>query len=1256
MQSKQNLSAALVISLLAIISIVATVNARSIHSTASNDRLTAPASNAEKPDQLLQPSVRESIHNDTSPALRDLKPSGPVAKPASPRSIPNFPLPRKGNYPQSPSPLRIDQVLPDQPLQVSSIISLTSFDGVNNLDGVFPPDTQGDIGFDPATGKKYYIQWVNLHYAMWDVTVTPTLIAGPDAGNTLWQGFGGDCENTNDGDPITVFDPIAHRWLMSQFAVSGPYYQCIAISASADPTGAWYRYAFEWKDGNDIPTFNDYGKWGVWPDGYYFTANQFDSEPDEGALSAQALAPDQVAVFYKGAGAAVFERDRMLKGQSARMIYFDLNAIDPTLGGMLPTDLDGLYLPPAGASNYFAEVDDSALSGVSVTTDSLRLWKFHTDWITPANSTFGINGAANYTLTVNAFKSLPCVAAGTLCIPQQGTSTELDGVADRLMYRLTYRNFGDHETLLVNHTVWADGADRAGVRWYEVRSPGSSPSIYQQGTFAPADGLYRWMGSLAMDHNGDIALGYSVGSSTLYPSIRVTGRLVSDTLGQLPQGEAAIITGTGNQIGSLGRWGDYSTMSIDPSDDCTFWYTQEYIQTSGTANWRTRIASFKFPDCQAPLGTLRGSITNSLTSNPISGVLVTASLAQFYSINTQTNISGQYSLMLISGTYTVTALAYGYLPAPINNVTINAGLTTTQNISLTPAPSHIVSGTIRDGLTGWPLYAQLQISGNPIDPPSPNDSIWNDPVSGFYSITLADGISYTFKTTAWISGYIPTGHSLFLTADATQNFSLTTNVANCIAPGYQFVGAGLSQDFETWPPAGWSIVDNVSGNSLIWNLDSAYGDGNYTGGSGHAADVNSDKNSNVPYDAELRSPALNLNTFTSTLLSYKLNYQHYISDVLDVDISTNGGASWTNLRHFITDQGLDSSLGTSDTINLSAYVTQTNVILRWRYYAVNSKPWDWYAQIDQVRLGQQPQCVPQAGGLVVGNTYRANDLLPLIGVQVTNDSDRSFTSTATVDPNVADSFYTLFSLAGSRVFTGTKYNYLAAVTTTNVVQSSTVRQDLYLPSAPDLSINKFGPSFAQPGNLISYTLVYTNAGVFTATNVLITDTLPISITASVPTTWNIGTLSGGSGGVIILTATLDSQLSGSTWLTNTALIASNEVDAYPGNNSTYSTLAICTSIDGVDFTFNPLAPRPLQTVSFSTVITGGSLPITYSWHFGDGGVGIGQPINHAYPLTTSVKTYTVTLTASNVCSNLNALHSITITPKLIYLPIALKNF
>ncbi len=705
---------------------------------------------------------------------------------------------------------------------------IMNFDGVDNVNLVAPPDTQGDIGYDPATGKKYYVQWVNLSFAIWDVTAgtngSESLVLGPVAGNTLWQGFGGDCETLNNGDPITLYDSISHRWLMSQFAVAGPYYQCIAISKTADPTGEYYRYAYQWTSGG-VDIFNDYGKFGVWPDGYYMTANQFDSSDN-----------------WAGTGVAAFDRVKMLDGLPAQMIYFDLGITD--WGGMLPSDLDGPFTPAPGTPNYFAEVHADEWDP-SFTQDEVAIYEFTVDWDTPGNSTF-----TNVdTLTMTPFDGDMCGFSRD-CITQQGTAQKVDAIADRTMYRLAYRNFGDHETLVGNLTVDADSTDHAGIRWFELRNVGGAWSIYQEGTYAP-DANHRWMGSIAQDHDGNIALGYSVSGSATYPSVRYAGRLVGDPLGTLAQDETSMVAGSSFQ-GAVNRWGDYSMMSIDPVDDCTFWYTQEYVNTAGTWNWATRIGSFRFPTCAQATGTLTGTISDSGTSAPIPGATIVASRDITYTASTNSGPDGSYSLDLFGGDYSLDVSAYGYLPKTVNNVPITAGMTTVQNVALNLAASYVVSGTVTDALTGWPLYAKLDIVGYP------GGTVWTDPVTGFYSVTLAGGTDYTFNVEAWVPGYLPGSQMLTVSGDQTLNFGLDVDAAICTAPGYSASFSGFSEDFESWPPTGWSVVDNISGGGVVWDLDSTYADTNYTGGSGHAADANSDANALVDYDTELRTPVLDL--------------------------------------------------------------------------------------------------------------------------------------------------------------------------------------------------------------------------------------------------------------------------------------------------------------------------------------------------------------------------------------------------------------
>jgi hypothetical protein len=414
-----------------------------------------------------------------------------------------------------------------------------------------PPDTNG------AAGATQYVQIVNSAFAVFNKS-TKAVVYGPVTTNTLWAGFGGPCEADNDGDATVVYDKAAGRWVVSQFAVTAaPYYECVAVSATSDATGSYYRYAFPYGS-----AFPDYPKMGVWPDAYYETFNMFNGNT------------------FGGAKLCAYNRNAMLTGAPATQQCFQLST---SYGGVLPADLDGSTAPPAGSANYL----------MNFSASSLNLWKFHVDWANTANTTL----VGPTSIPVASFAT---ACGGGNCVPQYGSSIKLDSLADRLMFRLAYRNFGTHESLVVSHSVKVGTKHNnpyTGVRWYEIRNPSGTPVVYQQSTYSP-DTNFRWMGSVAMDKLGDMAMGYSVSSSAIHPAIRYTGRLAGDALSTM-QAENSIVEGLGSQSGSnLSRWGDYGAMTIDPTDDCTFWYTTEYLQKTGAFNWNTRIASFKFPGCQ----------------------------------------------------------------------------------------------------------------------------------------------------------------------------------------------------------------------------------------------------------------------------------------------------------------------------------------------------------------------------------------------------------------------------------------------------------------------------------------------------------------------------------------------------------------------------------------------------------------------------------------------------------------------------------
>jgi hypothetical protein len=457
-----------------------------------------------------------------------------------------------------------------------------NFDGIPATNRI-PPDTVMDVG------PNHIVQMVNSSFQIFDKDGTS--LAGPSLINTLWSGSGlNPCDTRNDGDPIVLYDHLSDRWLISQFAVpSGfvtpPTFQCVAVSQTANPTaGTWNLYQFQFANGFDYP------KLGLWPDAYYMSSQRgFPSNNTTPSLDVYAL-----------------DRANMVAGNAVTPVQFTING--PSLI-LLPSDLDG-PAPPAGTPAFFARhVDGNQWGGV----DRVDLFRFQYNAVTPALSTF----TALPSLATQPFDSNLCGTGNLMdqCVPQSGTTQTLATLPHWAMYSLQFRTFGGFDRMVFNHTVDADGTGHAAPKWYELqRAAGAGAwAIAQEGVFAPDNGspglgddLWRWMGSIAQNDQGEIALGYSTSSGTTFPSVALTSRDPGDPAGMMPNGEVILQPGGGSQTpitcgsGPCGhRWGDYSAMRIDPVDNCTFWYTQEYIPSTspGNINWRTRIAAFELPGC-----------------------------------------------------------------------------------------------------------------------------------------------------------------------------------------------------------------------------------------------------------------------------------------------------------------------------------------------------------------------------------------------------------------------------------------------------------------------------------------------------------------------------------------------------------------------------------------------------------------------------------------------------------------------------------
>jgi hypothetical protein len=727
-------------------------------------------------------SVTPSTHNDVSPPLRLIPPAV-----------------QDTNKREGPQHRHSGKQLPSTGTTAASAVVATrtpslntSFEGVgqgfSGPQGSFtvnsaPPDPNG------AVGPNHFVEVVNSSFAVFNKSGTP--VYGPVATNTLWSGFGGLCQQDNDGDATVKYDQFADRWVIQQLAITGVttnFYICVAVSTTSDPTGSYYRYQFPFAN------FPDYPKLSVWPDGYYLSINQFNSS----------------GTTYLGPWVGAMDRGSMLSGAPATIQSFTLST---SYSSLLASDVDGATPPPTGSPAYFLSLDIS----------SLDFWRLHVDWSNASNAWLGTS-STNSAPTQLAVTSYSTACGGVSCIPQAGTRTALDALDDRLMYRVSYRNFGDHEALLANHSVNAGG--HAGVRWYELRGPGSTPSIYQSGTYAP-DSNYRWMGSIAMDHAGDIGLGFSVSSGSINPQIHYTGRVPTDPLGMM-QGDQTIINGTGSQNNRLHRWGDYTSMAVDPSDDCTFWYTNEYLSNYGSFNWQTRVGTFKFPNCSAtpsdfgitatnasaPQG---GSGTSTVSTTVLAGsaqnvqLSVTGGLPSGTTANFSPNpvLAGQSSTLTFTPAATTTPGPYTVTVGGTetgSNATHSASLTLTvtgSDFSISAIPSSL---SIGQGSSGTSTIGTAVTTGA-----AQNVSLSaSQPVSGistsFNPTSVNAGGSSTM--TVSVGGTVPVGaYTVTVTGAGATGVSHSTNVAVTVT-------APPPSDFSI-SATNASAAQGGSGNSTI---------------------------------------------------------------------------------------------------------------------------------------------------------------------------------------------------------------------------------------------------------------------------------------------------------------------------------------------------------------------------------------------------------------------------------------------------------
>lgn len=721
--------------------------------------------------------------------------------------------------------------------------------GIGNTN-VSPADPCVDVG------PNHVIQMVNggsgSYFKIWNKTGT-VLVNNTYLDN--YMGFNGGA-----GDPIVLYDELANRWLMSEFAASGNVLH-VAISTSADPLGSWYTYTF------NATNFPDYPKYSIWNNAYLVTTNE-----------------NNPAVY-------ALNRTQMLSGTSGTAQRFTIPSFG-TIGfqAATPVSLNGTTVPPTGAKAMVMRMRDDAWSGSA--SDALEIWDFNINWTTPSQTTL----TQVATLPVQSFDSGLCGYTSFSCIDQPGSNTNLDPLREVLMNRIHYRNFGTHESIVCCHVTDVTGNDRAGIRWYELRRSGGASgtwSIYQQGTYSP-DAASRWMPSIGISESGNIAMGYSVSSSSIYPSLRYTGRKSCDPLNTMTEPETVIQAGT--TPNNSNRWGDYHALGVDPADGETFWFTGAY----GTGNaWATRVAAFDLPNCSpsvqftSPTAAVNEADANTANGcRPYIDVPVTITIASAPSQNA-----------------TVT-------------VTVTGG-TATQNVDYTLLnTSFTLSGGTLSGIVTVRVY---------------ND----DYVESAETINLG----YTLNANGGNAIQGSLNQSVTITInDNDLTPSATTTTVTLLSQNFE---NGLGT-FTTNNPSGataWQVGNEAAAQTTAYDIP-ASNTTNYAYVNDDACDCNMAQ-------VHLQFPTLNLSGYTAANVSFdtyfESNTYQNVTETAGLYVSTNGGGSYALVGALVA-SGVDGPWVTQN-FSLNAYVGQTDVRLRVTYN--DGGGWLYGCTVDNVSVTAQ---------------------------------------------------------------------------------------------------------------------------------------------------------------------------------------------------------------------------------------------------------------------------------------------------------------
>lgn len=798
-----------------------------------------PIQNPDKDQVVLRATEIPVIYQGVTGKLVDyVEPAGTVNEPTRSKKIGYYKKdwPHNENANPNAKPNGMDPALQTQYPAPSSNKALTQNWAAQGYTSVSPADPTVDVG------PNHVVQMINGSSGSYIRVYTKT--GTPIGSQVYFDNFMGMPGGA--GDPIVLYDERADRWILTEFSTSGNNMH-VAVSQTPDPSGAYYTYVF-----NSPGGFPDYPKYSIWDNEYIITANV--SSSDIYALNRTAL----------------------LAGTASSAQMFTMSNFG-TIGfqAATPVSLNGTTLPPSGAPAMVMRMRDDAWSGAA--TDALEVWNVDVDWVTPANSSM----TQNIVLGIAPYESELCGYTSFSCIDQPGSSTNLDPLREVLMNRIHYRNFGSHESIVCCHVADVNGADRAGIRWYELRRTGGTSgswSIYQQGTYSP-DSHNRWMPTIGLSESGNIGLAYNVSSSTVYPSIRYTGRKECDPLNQMTEPETTIIAGTSPN--SSNRYGDYNAMGCDPSDGETFYLTAMYNTSS---SWSTRVAAFSIDVCaQAP----EVSFDNSTFSGSEADATLTASAClDYYVVNVPISI--------------------GAAPSQNADITIVVtGGTATQNVDYTLNNTSFT-------LNGANLNETVEVW------------VYNDQmVEGTETIQLG----YTLNANG---GNASAG-------TANQLVDITINDDD-LAPASMAgpIVTVLQQDFES----GWGTFSTVNPSGAT-----AFQIGNVASTPGGAFDVNpsnttqfawiDDDNCNCNQnDVDIVFPSVNLSSYSSATLTFSSYFEDNsysgINENASLLVSVNGGAD--QVVGALVSSGVDGPW-VAQNYDVSAYAGagNTNIVFKINY-------------------------------------------------------------------------------------------------------------------------------------------------------------------------------------------------------------------------------------------------------------------------------------------------------------------------------------